>query len=81
MLPGVQTLTVRKCLVVTPVDMFVVEVANIQTGVWERRDGRWCCCDRKSRAACAQIFALWQQATIEITREITLLLLVPATYI
>jgi len=25
------------------------------------------CCDRKSRAACAQSFALWQQATIEIT--------------
>ena len=24
------------------------------------------CCDRKSRAACAQSFALWQQATIEI---------------
>ena len=27
------------------------------------------CCDRKSRAACAQSFALWQQATIEITRR------------
>jgi len=26
------------------------------------------CCDRKSRAACAQSFAPWQQATIEITR-------------
>jgi len=25
------------------------------------------CCDRKSRAACAQSFALWQQATIEFT--------------
>jgi len=25
------------------------------------------CCDRKSRAAWAQIFALWQQATIEFT--------------
>jgi len=25
------------------------------------------CCDRKSRAACAQSFAPWQQATIEIT--------------
>jgi len=24
------------------------------------------CCDRKSQAACAQSFALWQQATIEI---------------
>jgi len=34
------------------------------------------CCDRKSRAACAQSFAPWQQATIEIT----LLLLVRATY-
>ena len=27
------------------------------------------CCDRKSRAACAQSFALWQQATVEITRR------------
>jgi len=27
----------------------------------------WCCCDRKSRAAYAQIFALWQQATMEFT--------------
>ena len=25
------------------------------------------CCDRKSRTACAQSFALWQQATIEFT--------------
>jgi len=22
--------------------MLAVEVANVQTGVWERRDGRWC---------------------------------------
>jgi len=29
----------------------------------------WYCCDRKSRAACAQSFAPWQQATIEITRR------------
>jgi len=29
----------------------------------------WLCCDRKSRAACAQSFAPWQQATIEITRR------------
>ena len=27
------------------------------------------CCDRKSRAACAQSFAPWQQATIEIMRR------------
>jgi len=27
----------------------------------------WVSCDRKSRAACAQSFALWQQATIEFT--------------
>jgi len=40
--PGVQALTVRGCFVVTPVDMFAVEVANIETGVCERRDGRWC---------------------------------------
>ena len=44
------------------------------------RDFSWLtvyCCDRKSWAACAQSFALWQQATIEIT----LLLLVRATHI
>jgi len=40
--PGVQVLTVRRCFVVTPVDMLAVEVTNIQTGMWERRDGRWC---------------------------------------
>ena len=27
------------------------------------------CCDRKSRAACAQSYTPWQQATIEITRR------------
>jgi len=27
------------------------------------------CCDRKARAACAQSFTLWQQATIETTRQ------------
>ena len=37
-------------------------------------------CDRKSRAACAQSFALWQQATIEIMLAISLLL-ARATYI
>jgi len=40
--PGVQALTVRGHFVVAPVDMLAVEVANIQTGVWERRDGRRC---------------------------------------
>ena len=39
--PGVQALTVRGCCVVTPVDMLAIEVANVQTGGWERRDGRW----------------------------------------
>jgi len=32
--------------VVTPVDMLAIEVANVQTVVWERRDGR----RNKSRA-------------------------------
>ena len=27
--------------VVTPVDMLAIEVTNVQTGVWELRDGRW----------------------------------------
>jgi len=39
--PGVQALTVRGCCVVTPVDVLAVEVASVQAGVWERRDGRW----------------------------------------
>jgi len=38
----VQALTVRSRFVETPVDMLAVEVTNIQTGVWERRDSRWC---------------------------------------
>ena len=47
--PGLQVLPVRcfadqthtvRCF--APVDMLVVEVANIRTGVWERRDGRRC---------------------------------------
>ena len=29
------------CCVVTPVDVLAIEVANVQAGVWERRDGRW----------------------------------------
>jgi len=29
----------------------------------------WHCCGRKARAASAQSFALWQQATIEFTRR------------
>jgi len=33
---------VRRCFAVAPVDMLAVEVANIQTGVWERRNGRRC---------------------------------------
>ena len=39
--PGVQALTVRGCCVVTPVDVLAIEVANVQAGVWERRDGCW----------------------------------------
>ena len=38
--PGVQALAVPGWCVVTPVDMLAIEVANVQTGVWERRDGR-----------------------------------------
>ena len=34
----------------------------LKNGSWKFR-----CCDRKSRAAYAQSFALWQQATIEFT--------------
>ena len=35
----------------------------------QKLEYNWClyCCDRKSRAAYAQSFALWQQATIEFT--------------
>ena len=38
--PGVQALTVQGCCVAAPVDMLAIEVANVQAGVWERRDGR-----------------------------------------
>jgi len=38
--PEVHVLTVSRCFVVTPVEMLAVEVANIQAGVWERRDGQ-----------------------------------------
>jgi len=38
--PVVQALTVRGCCVVNPVDMLAIEVANVQTAVWKRRDGR-----------------------------------------
>jgi len=40
--PEVQALTVKRCFVVTPVDMLAFEDTKIQTGVWKRRDGRWC---------------------------------------
>ena len=36
---AVQQSKVVGYFVVTPVDMLAVEVANIQTGVWERQDG------------------------------------------
>ena len=39
---GVQALTIRGCCVITPAEMLAVEVANIQDGLWKRRDGRWC---------------------------------------
>jgi len=32
----------QRCFVIAPVDMLAVDVPNIQTGVWERRDGRRC---------------------------------------
>jgi len=35
--PRVQALTVRRCCPATP-----VEIANVQNGVWERRDSRGC---------------------------------------
>jgi len=41
MLPRSQALPVRRCFVVTPVDMLAVEVTNIQTVVWKRWDDRW----------------------------------------
>jgi len=43
-------------------------VATVTTQVWILVTAPFCC-DRKSRAACAQSFAPWQQATIEITRR------------
>jgi len=37
----------------------------------EERNASLLCCDRESRAACAQSFAPWQQATIEIMLAIS----------
>jgi len=44
------------------------------TQIWEHiyKYSTTYCCDRKSRAACAQSFAPWQQATIEIMLAISL---------
>jgi len=39
---------------------------------WSSDNWKIYCCDRKSRAAFAQRFALWQQATIEIMLAISL---------
>jgi len=39
--PGVQALTVWGCCIVTPVDVQAIEAANVQAGVWERRNGGW----------------------------------------
>ena len=36
------------------------------------KEGEWLCCDRKSRAICAQSFAPWQQTTIKIMIAISL---------
>ena len=38
--PGV--LSPSGCFVVTLVDMLAIAVANMQNGMWERQDGRWC---------------------------------------
>jgi len=40
--PEIPDFTVRRCCVVTPVDILAVEVASIHVGVWERRDSRRC---------------------------------------
>jgi len=44
-------------------------VAVLEQQFCEQPPEPWCCCDRKARAARAQSFALWQQATIKITRR------------
>jgi len=38
--PECQAFTVRRCGTVAPVDMMAIEVANLQTGVWEHGDCR-----------------------------------------
>ena len=46
-------------------------VPILELGVSFGKVQLWNCCDRKSRAACAQSFAPWQQATIEIMLAIS----------
>ena len=66
--PGVQALTVRRCFVVTPVDVLAVEVTNVQTrlgcgnvgmanGVNREREG-FRCWDLVSSDAYAQPLSL-----------------------
>jgi len=49
----------------------LVDWVRFLTGSYRRLEKRYLqpvyCCDRKARAASAQSFTLWQQATIEIT--------------
>jgi len=58
------------------------ELKKITTSFTRYKRWQTYCCDRKSRAACAQSFALWQQATVEclfLHAMSILLLLVRAT--
>jgi len=42
--PGGQALTVRRCAII-PDDVLAVEVASMQTGVWEHQDGHKFSCE------------------------------------
>ena len=53
-----------------PADMTYLRMENYWQGGCAT--AQCCCCDRISRAACAQSFAPWQQAAIEIMLAISL---------
>ena len=79
--PGVQALTVKICFGVTLFGMLAVKVTNIQTGVWERRDGCWCesrawrFVDVNDLVSCnvyAQPLSLWLLIVLETDRPVTI---------
>jgi len=68
---AIQSISLKKMIAVQQNSFLNTKVAHQLPAIHEKHSP-FCyldCCDRKSRAACAQSFAAWQQATIEIMRR------------